>query len=176
MLLRELHKLQLQQKLISIDRGCHNEELTGFLVKATESYVLLQLFTDDGDYDGLSLFEIDQIEEVFWGNREHEAIAALIDKSKPANLPKLETESFTEAMRELIDKFSSVMVFTHHDEDNFSIAQVTEQDDEWLKLYTFGPKRSLSRLNQLVRKDNVSRLSVDSPYQRNIEALHNLKL
>ena len=172
MLLKTLTQLQLQKKLISIDRDCHNEELTGHLVTFNTEFVLFKEITEDGRYDGFSLFETDQIEQLFWGNREHDAIAALIPEGEKVKTPKLTANTFEEAIIELNALYSSLCIFEHHDEDSFAVANITEYDHEWLSLKTYGPKRSLSAMEKLIKLENVSRVSVDSLYQNNIVALH----
>ncbi len=172
MLIKELAQLQLQKKLISVDRDCHDEELTGIIISANDSFVLFQEITEDGVFDGFTIFETTQIDEVYWGNREHESIAALIDKDISVVIPKLDSETFSDAVIELSKLYSNICIFKYHDEDTFSIATINSYDDDWLNISTFGPKRSLSRMEKIMKSDSISRVSVDSPYQKNIEKLH----
>ena len=77
---------------------------------------------------------------------------------------------------ELNKKFSSVSIYQFHNEDKFSMAKIEEVSDDWLKLLTFGPKRSLSKMFKLIKLDAVSRVDVNSPYQNNIVKLHDSDL
>ena len=172
MLIKELTQLQLQKKLISLDRDCHDEELTGIIVAVNDSFVLLQEYTEDGLFDGFTIFETSQIDEVYWGNREHESIAALINKDITVTAPKLKSETFLDAVIELSQIYSNICIFKYNDEDTFAIATINSSDEDWLHISTFGPKRSLSRMLKIMRLDSISRISVDSPYQNNIERLH----
>jgi hypothetical protein len=65
MLIKELKTLIRQKKLISIDRDCHDEELTGILLSCNDSFTLLQEVTEDGVFDGYTVFQTSQIEEVY---------------------------------------------------------------------------------------------------------------
>jgi hypothetical protein len=56
------------------------------------------------------------------------------------------------------------------------MAKIEEVSDDWLKLLTFGPKRSLSKMFKLIKLDAVSRVDVNSPYQNNIVKLHDSDL
>ena len=47
-----------------------------------------QEITEDGVFDGFTIFETTQIDEVYWGNREHLAITHLASKSTSIEVPK----------------------------------------------------------------------------------------
>jgi hypothetical protein len=41
----------------------------------------MSLYDSTGGFDGFTIFETDQINEVCWGNREHKAIELLVNNS-----------------------------------------------------------------------------------------------
>ncbi|MBU6954585.1 hypothetical protein [Hahella sp. HN01] len=171
MLIKELNALKENQELVSIERNCHDEELTGFIHTATEDVIIMSLFSNDGDYEGIAIFETDQISEVYWGNREHKAIASLIDTSQEINFPKVKGKIFPDILIELNNAYGSLCLYQHHSEARFDVGQIIDHDD-WLKVHALGNKKSLSPLYKLIQKDDISRVDIDSPYQKKIVNLH----
>lgn len=172
MLVEELNIHANNKELISVERDCHDEELTGYILKADDNLVSMTLVDCDGIFEGFTVFKTDQITEVFWGNREHQALSILSGSVPSLTPPSFEASEFEEIIIEALEKFPSVCLYQHHDEDNFDIAQIEAHDEEWLKIYTFGGKKTLSRMKKLMKIDAISRIDVDSPYQNGIVELH----
>lgn len=175
MLLQELKKLQLQKEIISIRRICGDEDQTGSVEWVNDDILVFCLYTDDGVFDGYSVFYTVQIEELMWGNREHQSIAQLVKLhgDKPPFLGR--GTRFEELLMSLAKQYSSLAIFTD-DESSFDIATIEAVTEEWTKIKTFGPKKTLSPLFKLIKTDDIGRVDVDSPYQNNIVALHSTRI
>jgi hypothetical protein len=171
MLVSELKKLKLEQKLISIRRSCADDDITGVIELINDEITIICMYTDDGEYDGYALFYTKQIYEVLWGNREHKAISTLIQKYGNKSPIQISGESFEDVFNTLNEEYSSLCIYTD-DESQFDIAVVEKQGDNWLKIQTFGPKKSLSSLYKLLKVNDIGRVDVDSPYQNKIVELH----
>ena len=176
MLVEELQKLSQNDVLVSIDRDCHDEELTGFICQVSESVITMQLFTNNGDYDGFTLFETNQIESVWWGNREHHAIQHLVELKQLPDRILFENLNFFDAILELNDQKPSLEIYCSNDEDRFDIGKIEAMYEDWCKITTFSKKATLSPMKRIFRIDSISRVSVDSPYQKSIVALHQTDL
>ena len=176
MLLSELTLLADSRELVSIERDCHDEELTGFVCYLSDSLVTMQLFANDGNYQGFAAFEFDQISEVFWGNREHKAIRHLIDGRESPKQPQLESTDFASAIIELNQHYPSVCLHSSSDEDLYDIAHIEAIDERWCKLLTFSTMKSLSRTYKIIRTELITRIVVDSPYQNSIVELHSVNI
>ncbi len=176
MLVPELKKLKLQSQLVSIERDCHDEELTGYICDIDDQITSMHLFDNDGVYEGFTVFETEQITEVYWGNREHLAIAHLASQNAPKTTPKLESKDFQEIITEFNSKHESLCFHAGGNEDAYDIASITEFDDTWFKLKTFSIKKSLSPLHKLILRESITRIVVNSPYQNKIVELHSAKL
>lgn len=176
MLLEELQQLSEEQELVSIARDCHDEEITGFVESVSPSLVSMQLFDNAGLYLGFAVFEFDQICEVFWGNREHAALRHLIDGRESPPPVALESDEFLPAVFELCDRFDSVCLHPADDEDHYEIATIEACDEDWCKILTFSPMKTLSRTTKLIRTESIARVVVQSPYQESIVALHAMDL
>lgn len=176
MLLKELRTLKIGRMLVSIERDCNNEEITGFILDVSDDLLAMSLYTESGSFDGYSVFPVSQIDEVFWGNREHNAIRASISEVQSSLPLKLSSKKFRDLIIEINDLYDSICIYSHHDEKNFDIAKIESHDKEWLKIQTFGPKRTLSRMSKIKRFDSISRIDVDGPYQNKIVELHGTDL
>lgn len=176
MLLAELQNLAKTRELVSIARDCHDEEVTGFVEFVSEDLVTMQLFDNAGLYVGFAVFEFDQICEVFWGNREHRALRQLIDSREPPPAVELEADDFLSAVFELNDRFPSVCLHPADDEDHYEIANIEACDEDWCRILTFSPMKTLSRTSKLIRTESITRVVVQSAYQDSIVALHSLDI
>jgi len=168
----ELKLLEQKSEYISIERSCHDEEISGVISQVGSELVTMNLYTNDGTFDGFCVFEIDQIEEVFWGNREHQAISELIKSRGAKTGLNISSESINDAVLELSSKFETLCIYKHNDEDNFDIVSIIDSNDGWLKVSCYGPKKSLSVLQKLIPIASISRIVAESPYQNDILFLH----
>ena len=172
MLLKELKKLKLQSEVISIERSCHDEELTGRLCDINERIISMCLFTNEGNFDGYTVFPIDQVIEVYWGNREHQAISQLMSKSSSPPHFEITKKDFHEIILELNYHHSSLSFHEANNEDSFDMGVIEDHDDDWIKIHTFSNKKTLSRMHKLIMWADISRVVVNSPYQNKIVDLH----
>ncbi|BCD98104.1 hypothetical protein [Marinagarivorans cellulosilyticus] len=176
MLIQEIKKLQLQRELVSIRRSCADEDQTGVFEFANDEVGIFSLYSDEGAFEGYTFFHIEQIYELMWGNREHKSIASLIESGSDKPKLLLESENFEDLFKEAAAKYNSLCIYHSDEEDSFDIAKVEGISDGWIKILTYGPKKTLSRLNKLIEAENIMRITVDSPYQNNIVNLHNAQL
>ncbi len=172
MLVQQLKKLKLKNELVTVIRGYADGDLTGTIEGINDEVLTLCQYTDEGVFDGYTCFFLDQVDEVIWGNREHQAISVLIDETQNKPKYRLTAKSFKELLIEANATYDSVGIYNETVDDQFDIAQIEAFSESWLKYTAFGPKRTLSKLHKLVKADDVSRIEVDAPYQNNIMKLH----
>jgi hypothetical protein len=176
MIIPELKKLKLQEELVSISRDCSEDDLTGFVEFVTDEVVALRLYTEEGLFDGFTLFEINQITQVNWGDREHKALALLTQKYGEKRRLSVTGQTLPEIAIELSNSKSSVYLYYDFNEDNLDLCKIISSDEEWLKLDTFGTSDTLSRSIKLIQASSVLRITVDSPYQNKMVELHQSEL
>jgi hypothetical protein len=172
MIIAELKKLKLQEEMISIKRDSSDDDLTGIVEFVTDEVMALRLYTDEGLFDGFTLFEISQITEVLWGDREHKAIALLTQKYGEKRRLTVTGQTLVEIAVELSKIKSSIYLYHSYNEDNLDLGKIISNDDEWLKLDTFGTIDTLSKSTKLIQVSSVVRVTVDSPYQDKLVELH----
>lgn len=176
LIIKELKELLLKGEAVSISRNSWDQELTGHLCKVTDHVIAMHLYTDEGRYDGFSVFPVTQITEIFWGNREHQAINHLIAKNGHVKTPSFESTQFEDIVLELDHKHSSTAFYYGGDEDQFELGKIITHDETWLKVKTFAIKRTLSPKFIIFQRDEITRIDVNSPYQDNLVELHGLGL
>jgi len=171
MLVTKLNNLKSLNELISIRRNCGDEDHTGVIEFANDEIIIMCRYTDDGEYDGYSMFYTEQAYEVLWGNREHKAISNLIKKYGNKVPFKAKGNTFEEVFSSIQDTYSNICIYTS-DESSFDIGVIEESSEDWLEVKNYGPKKTLSNLNKLIKVDDIGRIDVDSPYQNRIVELH----
>lgn len=176
MIVQELKKLKLQSELLSVRRHCSDDDLVGSVEYVNDELLVLCLWNDEGRFNGYTVFEIGQINELIWGSREHKAIAMLAKRSTDKPSFSLKSQSFFDALQELSQQHDTVCLYHEHGENSFDIAKIEDLNGEWLKISTFGPKRTLSRTNKLLYLKHLLRMTVNSPYQESIIEVHKANL
>lgn len=171
MIKSELKKLQLAKTIVSIERNCHDEELTGFIASVNDQLIAVTEVSDEGEYIGVSVFCLSQVTELYWGNRVHQAIELLAREEKIPTF-SLASKSLKNAATELQQKFGYVSVYKHHEEGSYSIGEIVASDNEWFKLHTYGLKVSLSRKHHMYQWEDISRVSANSSYEEKTIMLH----
>lgn len=176
MIIPELKKLKLQEELVSIKRDSSEDDLIGVVEFVTDEVLALRLYTEDGLFDGFTIFEISQITEVIWGDREHKSIARLTQKYGEKRRLTVTAETLVEIAVELSGIKSSIYLYHDFNEDNLDLCKIISSDEEWLKLDVFGTSDTLSKSTKLIQASSVLRVTVDSPYQDKLVELHQSKL
>jgi len=145
---------------------------SGFVLRADNNLVMMRMYSDDGEYEGMTVFPTSQISKLFWGNRTHLAIIHLIEDEVLQDESKIESVGLGDVVEELCRKYDCAGLVENRDENRFAVAKLIRHDEEWLKLECYGTKKTLSKLTKLVQFDSVSRVDFDTPYFRKIVKLH----
>ncbi|WP_281649241.1 hypothetical protein [Parendozoicomonas sp. Alg238-R29] len=174
MLVKELESLKAAGELITLHLEGDEEALTGIVHTVNNRVTAMILFSDNGDYEGWTLLDTSSVTDLFWGNREHRAIARLIDTSFERVLPMKSRMSFDHSVVELGCRLECIGMFTCADEgdEHFTMGRVLEYDGHWLKVQTLGAKDTLSLGWKMIPRENVVRIEVDSPYMNRLLMLH----
>ncbi len=130
--------------------------------------------TPNSVYTGITVFGSDQITEIRWGRRNENAKAHLIAKNTHKEIPSFSSNCFEDIIIEFGKKYGNLCFYI--DDDNFDIGSIESHDEEWIKIKTLGNHATLSRGYAVFAKDSIIRIEVDTPYQNNIEELHEADL
>lgn len=174
MLIKKLKELQLKSEFISLGRNCSDDLLDGQICKVTEDAVAMHEYDGDFMYQGFTVFRLDQIENLSWGRRYHNSASQLISRQEKPETPTINSESFNDIVIELGKKYSSLCIY-ETDDDNFNIGTIEDSDEKWLQARTFGTSSTVSHGYILNKRDEIIRITVNSPYQNKIVELHELE-
>lgn len=172
MIIPELKQLQLKNEAVSVYRDCSNDELTGTVCKVNEHVTAMQLFHDDGTFEGMTIFETAQITDLVWGDRKHQATTKLISKLHPDALPKFESTEFRNIVLELGDHYDCLSIYSDGNESAFDIGTIEKYDETWIKIKSYGTRATLSPSYRIFLRSSIVRVVVNSPYQNAIYELH----
>ncbi len=172
MLVKELETLKASAELISVTLYDEECPVTGIVYLTNSRVTALVLFDDNGEYGGWTLFETSRISGVTWGNREHQAVASLIDTSYERVLPVNGKKTFNQSLVELGSRLECISLYIEGCGDDFDMGRVAEFDSHWLKVHTYGSKATLSRSWRCIARDTIVRIEVDTPYMNRVLGLH----
>ncbi len=148
-------------------RLCRINAVSSFAVYATN-------FNDDGEYDGIMVFRIDDITRVRWGDNELEAQRVLVERIKNIPVaPELDLENIPKIVESVQKHFGYVSIAAEEiDDEVIYIGEVVSVDEDFLVLNEYGFKDTLERSTSILRTPEVTRIDADSKYQRTILYLH----
>ena len=177
MLVKELELLKSAGELISLYLHGSDEPLMGIVHTVNSRVTAMILFSENGDYEGWTLFETANITGMQWGDREHRAISRLVDTSFERVLPVKGKMSFGHSLVELGSRLECVGIFTCDEGDGgFTMGRVMDYDGQWLKVQTYGAKDTLSSGWKMIPREDVLRIEIDTPYMNRIILLHKEEL
>ena len=176
MLLKELKKNAKNHTFVNIERkSINDDELYGYILDVSEVYILLEVYTDTGIFNGYTVFGIEQISAVSWGTRFHESITILIDKNIERPIPNLQLTTFEDIINQLNQEYEAIAFLEYEDEDEFEIAKALSLEGDWMKLACLGNQSTLSKYTKMVNVKNCSRVEFARPYIDSIISLHKRK-
>jgi len=171
MLLSELKRIVEDQTLFTVVNTT-GDETTGYALKVSEELVMMAQYTEEGIFDGYSIFALDQIAEFYWGDRYHESVERLIDKKIKCVTPDITLDTLESAIVEANQSYEAMAFYETGDSQTFDVAEVLAIQDGWIKLYCFGNKKNLSRTYRVIDIDNYIKIEFDTPYINSVVALH----
>ncbi|MCL6269573.1 hypothetical protein M3P05_06415 [Sansalvadorimonas sp. 2012CJ34-2] len=172
MLLNELTALKKASELVTIVLDSCTDQLTGIIHTTNNRVTALVLYCEEGEYQGWTFFETDQINEIYWGDREHRAIASLIDNNLQRVLPIKNNATFSSCVVELGRRLECVGLYTFREEEGFDLVKIVDFSSEWLKVMAYGTKSTLSSGWKIIPREEVCRIEIDSPYINKTAQLH----
>ena len=172
MLHNELTALRKASELVTVTLEAGVQSLTGIIHMANNRVTALVLYSDEGEYQGWTFFETSLITQLYWGNREHQAIASLVDNSFKRVLPLNSKASFSASVVELGRRLECIGLCIYGEEEGLNLVKIVESGNEWLKVLTYGSKSTLSQGWKMIPLDEVCRIEVDSPYINKTSQLH----
>jgi len=160
--------------LIDIYRDYHEDSRLGRINAVSEYCVYATCFTDDGEYDGISICRKDHVTRIRWGGTDRESQKRLIERNGPAPAaPALNLATLRDIIESVQKEFHYVTVALETlRPDNIYIGEVVSVDDDYLLLNEYGSKDALDRSMLVLDLDEVTLVEADGKYERTILFLH----
>ena len=174
MLVNELESLKSAGELVSLYLHGDEEPLLGIVHTINNRVTAMVLFSENGEYEGWTLFETANITGMLWGNREHRAIGRLIDTSYERVIPVKGKASFSHSLIELGARLECIGIFTCAEGEGggFDMGRIVDYDGHWLKVHIYGGKDTLSTGWKIMPREDVLRIEIDTPYMNKVVLLH----
>jgi len=170
----QLRMAQETGLLVDIYRDYHQDSRLGRVHAVTEFCVYMTCFTDDGEYNGISICRKDHITRIRWGGIDRESLKRLIERngSVPA-APEINLATLKDIIESVQKEFHYVTVALETlTPDEIYIGEVVSVDHDYLMLNEYGPSDALDRSMLVLDMDEVTLVDADGKYERSILFLH----
>lgn len=171
---KKIAELKLSKEIAGIYRDeLSDESLTGIVVDFNKEFLVLNLLTDEGEDDGISVFYRHSITRIRTGGNARDSVKALsVFRSTKIKAPKLELTSIKGILTSIQSVYGYVNVHTEFlDEDYCFIGKLIEQDHEWVSLLAFGTKSNRDTNSLLLSKEEITRVDAGAKYEESIKYL-----
>lgn len=165
----------LKKRYIDIYRDNQSEDtIFGIIIKDSDSFLCMVSVNDNGLYDGIHIIKKEHVTRIRWGGKERQSIEKIIkDYEITSNAKKIELESIKSIIKSVNKLFGYAVVYVEDaDPDICFIGEIEQIDDEDFLMKEFGTMKSLDRSNLIVSLQEVTSVSVDGIYERNLLHLH----
>jgi hypothetical protein len=164
-----------QDRYIDIYRDNLSEDtIFGKILKRTDTFLCMSAINDDGFYDGIRIVKKEHVTRIRWGGKERSSIERIIkDYEVPSIVEKIEFKSTVSLIKSVNDLFGYIVIFVEEaDPDICFIGEIEKIDDKDFLMREYGSIRSLDRAHLVVSLNEVTSISIDGIYERNIVQLH----
>jgi hypothetical protein len=171
---KRLAELKLSQEVVDVYRDrVSDESLTGVVANFNEEFLLLSLFTEDGEDNGISVIFRHNITRLRTGGNVRASIDELSKfRSTKLNFPNINLNSIDDILSSIQSVYGYVNIHTEFmSNDICFIGKVTEQDKYWISLLGYGTMTSRDSNTLLIEKEEVSRVDAGATYEESISFL-----
>ena len=145
------------------------EMLFGLILQESALFLCLKKFTDEGEYDGVSIIRKEDILYFGMGGNRRSSIRELVEDSTVIDKKiTINLVSIRSIIESVASKFGYLSIYEEEYSENFYVGEVLEIDDNFLLLHEYGPRNSLDRSQILLRLDSITRIEVDGKYEKSI--------
>lgn len=174
---KKLAELKLSQQIVDIYRDrISDESLTGVVADFNKEFLLLSLFSEDGEDNGISVFFRHNITRIRTGGNLRESIYELSKfRATKLKFPIISLKSLDDILTSIQTIYGYVNIHTEFMNDDICfIGHVIEQDENWLSLNGYGTMTTRDSNTLLLEKEEISRVDAGAKYEESIKFLaHN---
>jgi hypothetical protein len=174
--IKYLEKLKQEQILAGFYTDNYDESDYGFVIDFNDDFLLIENFDNDCNYDGITIFMLQNITRIRWSGNDMESVAKLIDgsqrqKEKLTNIDLSSVQTILQSVNRLYNHLT--VHIQDIDKDIYFIGQIHEMDENSIVIHEFGPRTSLDRKFILLSIDDITRVEAGGRYESNLKRLYN---
>ncbi len=171
---KKLTTYKLSKEIIDLYRdNISDDSLTGIVSGFSEQFILLNLLSDDGEDNGISVIYRKDITRIRAGGNVRGSIKELREfRSTTLNSPDIKLNSVETVLSSIQLSYGCVNIHTESMRDDICfIGQILEQDQHWISLLGYGTMTSRDTNSMLIEKDEISRIDAGGKYEESIKYL-----
>ncbi len=143
------------------------ESFYGFITGYSDSLIQIDLFDEEGRFDGVLILQIDDVSRIRWGSREIELTQKLVGERLETS--KIDLQSLRTAAHDLSSHFGYIAVtLGAHDSELMLIGEIENEDDHFLLLHEYGTRARDDRSHCIVRWSDITRIQAGGTYEKNL--------
>lgn len=148
----------------------------GFVLDYNDEFVIVERFNDENNYDGLTIFYLDNISRIRWEGNEIESIAKVIDVSKRLNVkPIIDLNSIHSILESIQKHFDFLTIHIENlDSEVCLIGEIHDLDNETIVMHEYGTMISLDRKFVLLNVHDITRIDLNGCYELKLKQILNI--
>jgi len=169
-----LTKLQSEDILVDVFTDHFDESLYGFIRNFNDKYLLLEIYDDNGFYDGIIVFKREDITRIKWDNNGIKSHAQLITRHKQIeDFANIKIDNLEIIIKSISDYYDCLTIMIQDIESDWTIVgQVIDMDDDTIIVNEFGTMSTLDRGMLMISSADVTRIGAGSIYEKNLLKTH----
>jgi len=173
--LKYLNKLKTEQILAKFYTDHFDESDYGFVIDFNEEFLIIETIDIYSNYNGISIFYLENISRILWSGNDIENVLKLIDISKrPTKILKIDLSSIYSILGNIYNFYDHVSLYVQYlNDDIIFVGQIADIDENSIVIYEFEKNSSLKRNLILLDIDDITRIDAGGQYENNLQRLLN---
>ncbi|MFD2910242.1 hypothetical protein ACFSX9_16040 [Flavobacterium ardleyense] len=169
-----LEKIKSENIFIDIYTDHYEESFYGFIINYTDNLILIEKYNDDFIYDGISVFQRENITRIKWNGNDINSCLSLVDLSKRnEKIKNLKLENLKNTIEEISARYNYVTLYIEDiDKGMCIIGEIEEIDEETIVINQYGTKSTLDRTFIMISLNDVTKVEAGGVYEENLLNLY----
>ncbi|MEO7992494.1 MAG: hypothetical protein ABI663_23285 [Chryseolinea sp.] len=171
---KTLKKLQTENIFVDIFTDMFDESFYGFIRQFNANFLLLEHYNDDGLYNGIVVFRLEDITRIKWDNNDINSTQKIINKhNQEKNIQSIKINSIESILKSVNKIYKHVTLNIQNvDSGMCIIGQIQEIDKSTIVVREFGTRRSLDRGTIMFSIADITRVDAGGIYENGILRVH----
>lgn len=171
---KTLETLQTKEIFIDIFTDRYNESFLGFVRVFNDSFLLLENYNYDGFYNGIIVFNRQDITRIRWDNNEIKSTFKIISRREQINeIAGIRLDSIESIIKSVEKVYGYVSLQIQDVNSDWTIiGQVQEMDTDTIVIKEFGTMSTLDRSLLMLSIADITRVDAGGLYEENLMKIH----